>query len=221
MDIEKRQSEFVDNIALRSAINAATQTRSEKFHVYSNLICENRTDSAEVKKQKNKKKKEIVAAWKIMLKEFAVRYQEKRDDQYFFIDVQRFQEEMNSKKGSDGELLKEGFEGGSIRIAQCQKSLSVYLKWLWCLGILKHEPPVCPIDRNVLSSCYKKLDRKNGQKYRKLIIDTNKAGGWGQINDMNEYKKLVKVTQILSEREGMTPAEWELGLFNDVLEDNL
>jgi hypothetical protein len=186
------------------------------------LIRENSNDSAEVVKQKNKKKQEIVAAWKTILKEFAIRYQEeKRDDQFFFIDVQRFQEEMNSKKGSDGELLKEGFEGGSIRIAQCQKSLSVYLKWLWCLGMLKHEPPVCPIDRNVLSVCYKKLDKKNDQKSRKCIADINKAGGWGQINDLGEYKQLVEITQILSKRALMTPAEWDLDLFNDVLEGNL
>ena len=221
MDNGKKQ-EFIDQIALRSAVNAASQTRSKKYHVFADTITYQSGDSKEVKRLKWEKKKEVINAWKFKLKEYSKNYiTDKRDDKYFFEDVKRLQRELSEKKSESqvNERLGDRFEGKKIRIAQCQKSLSVYLKWLWCLDIIKHNPPVCPIDRNVLDSCYKSLDNKNkdDKDRRALILKVNRDGGWGQIDDSEEYESLVGITAILAKRSNLSIAEWELSLFNMVL----
>ena len=221
MDIAKCKTEFIERIALRSAVNAAIQTRSKKCHVFSESIRERSADSKEERQEKWERKKEIIAVWKSLLKKYALKYykDEERDTSSFSSDVLEFQQEMNSTKGKGGKELCLGFENNTIRIAQCQKSLSVYLKWLWCLGWMKNEPPVCPIDRNVLDYCYKKLDKIDDKDGRGLIRKVYAAGGWGQINDKEDYDGLVEITKTLSHRAGLTVAQWELSLFNDVLND--
>jgi hypothetical protein len=41
-------------------------------------------------------------------------------------------------------------EGSSISFGTVQKILNLYLKYLWCLGLIV-EPPHCPIDRTILN----------------------------------------------------------------------
>ena len=209
MDINKSRQEFIDRIALRSAVNAATQTRSKKFHVFAESITIKTSDTTEETKRKRTEKIEVIQFWKTKLKEYAVKYEEKRDDEFFIKDVVAFQKEF--------EAFNNKFEGEGIRIAQCQKSLSVYLKWLWCLGHLNNEPPMCPIDRNVLNACYKNLDKKADKEERKLIQKVNRDGGWGQINDLDEYKGLVNIVKKVAGTQ--SPAVWELSLFNVILQE--
>lgn len=223
MDNGKKQ-EFIDQIALRSAVNAATQTRSKKYHVFASTVTYQNGDSKEAKRLKWEKKKEVINVWKSKLKEYSKNYiSDKRDDVYFFKDVKRLKRELSNKISElqVNERLGDRFEGGRIRIAQCQKSLSVYLKWLWCLDIIKYNPPVCPIDRNVLDICYKSLDNKNkdDKDRRALILKVNRDGGWGQIDDPKEYESLVGITALLAERSHISIAEWELSFFNMVLEE--
>ncbi|WP_138485388.1 hypothetical protein [Dyadobacter bucti] len=47
------------------------------------------------------------------------------------------------------ETYGELFEGSNFKISHAQKSLSVYLKHLWCMR-LSLVPPRCPVDRQIL-----------------------------------------------------------------------
>jgi hypothetical protein len=55
---------------------------------------------------------------------------------------------MNNQFGglfnNTGGRYEQGF-----RVSHSQKSISVYLKHLWCLGMIE-TPPFCPVDRSVL-----------------------------------------------------------------------
>lgn len=195
------KKDFCDSIALRSAINAATQTRSKKYHVYVDSLTK-------------KKKQEVILFWKNKLKKFIKPYMKNRkNDTDFVTDVNRLKKSINRK-------YKDCFYGeNGIRIAQCQKSLSVYLKWLWCLGIAKFEPPVCPIDRNVLNQCFVNLDRKNDKENKDFLKKINKAGGWGQIDCLKDYKKLLDIASAISNKANLSIAVWELSFFNNIIEN--
>ena len=187
--ISKEKKKFVHGCILKGAISAAVNTRSQKNPVYS------------LSRIERSIKAELVSFWKEKLVEYATNYiKEKKDSQYFITDVLKFQSDIN-KSFKDCFYNNEG-----IRIAQCQKSLSVYLKWLWCLGELKYEPPVCPIDRYVLSEC-----RRHSNEAQRAIIDkVNKDGGWGAINDPDTYEKLVAIIEDVSK----SAAVWELFFYN-------
>ena len=210
------KDEFILNIALRSAINAAVQIR--RHPVFSESVTLNKDDNPQIASEKRQRKTSAIAFWKEKLEQHAWAYLETAVDyQYFINDVDKLKNEINAE-------YRDCFSGNGIRIGQCQKSLSVFLKWLWCWGKCTIEPPVCPIDRRVLVFCYdNELDKSvvEDKEWRKLIAKVNKAGGWGQLDDLNDYAELVKMTRIISSRHQETVAYWELRVFNDnVLEDS-
>ena len=217
--VDNERDKFIHNIALRSAINAAVQTRSHDHPVFSRLVVIDKTaDSKEERVEKYNRKLEVTSFWKNILQKHAIYYcVEQRDSSFFIRDVYNLQNEINEKYWSF-------FEGGSIRIAQCQKSLAVYLKWLWCWGKCPYELPVCPIDRQVLSHCYRNelsRDLKKDNYWRRLIVRINQEGGWGQINNMKDYSDLVEMTISVADRHGEHVAPWELRVFNDVVLDDV
>ena len=186
------KSVFVYQIALRSAIYSATHTRSKNNHVYKESV----------------NKKAIIDFWKSKLLEFVFKYKDKlKNRRFFFLCVKNLKNDIDSK-------FSDSFEGNGIRIAQCHKSLSVFLKWLWCCNLIDFEPPVCPIDRTVLNHCRKKLYRSDSKDIQ-IINKVFDCGGWGRINDIQEYKNLDKVIQKLSKREELSPSVWELSIFNE------
>lgn len=93
-----------------------------------------------------------------------------------------------SKKGNG--ILREE----RITFGIAQKLLNLYLKYLWCLGIIG-ESPHCPIDATILSE-----------------IDMHKPR-WPRINE-NEYVERMKIIQQISQKDGLKIAQWELNLFN-------
>lgn len=96
-----------------------------------------------------------------------------------------------------GEFLHNDVSSG-IRISQCQKSLSVYLKYMWCQNIAVVDPPLCPIDRIVLSHCG--------------IFDIS----WTRIDDADTLWRIIAA--VTSHAQGYpccdSVAEWELCMFN-------
>jgi hypothetical protein len=80
--------------------------------------------------------------------------------------------------------------GGRFRIGPAQKALNLYLKYLWCAGIIPM-PPHCPIDAIVLRA-----------------IDVGYPLKWTQMYSTKQYAEVIlKLKQIA----GKTPlAEWEL-----------
>ena len=88
------------------------------------------------------------------------------------------------------ELQKESIEQGNrLNFGTCQKLLNMMCKYYWCAGYIK-EPPHLPIDRTNL--------QKAG------IKDCN----WTQIEDKNEYKRIID--KIRKKAGSQSLAQWEV-----------
>ena len=85
-----------------------------------------------------------------------------------------------------------GYDPG-FRVSHSQKSLSVYLKHLWCLGVVA-SPPQCPVDAQIL--------KKAGIRYPEAR--------WACVNSIPEHQAKVAVLSRKAEASGLTLAEWEL-----------
>ena len=197
-EIEERQARFVSSYsfpktdvfpkmkAWTAAINASVRTR--KYPVYSN-VKKNRADA--------------VCFWKTELERLGEKYKNtQQDKQQFINDVYSLQGRINSS------MYRSCFTNDRIRVGQCQKSLSIFLKWMWCQGELAGVPPVCPIDGQVLAECRKVLKKKQiGSKPE--ILDTHIA--WSNMDCREQYERLVLLTEKVARAQGETrPCVWEL-----------
>ena len=198
IELEKQKKNFANMIALRSAINAAVQTRSTKNPVFSS---------------KKTNKGVLFNDWKKLLIQNAKQYKIRKEQADFIKSVKDLQKALQDKHGAL-------FYKNEVRIAQCQKSLSVYLKWLWCLGEISPEPPVCPIDRNVINNCYSLLDKKKDKDDRSFLVSVNKNGGWGCINSIDDYKRLLDIANKVAQLKEKTVSQWELSFFNEYLDSD-
>ena len=201
-EIKARQERFVNAYrfskndttpkmkACTSAINASVRTRGYK--VYSDRV-EGRSDA--------------VNYWKAQLEQIGKKYESGTPDRNVFIkDVFDLQDTINNSE------YKDYFVGG-IRVGQCQKSLSIYLKWMWCQGQLAGIPPVCPIDGQILRKCRQVLKKHND--YTPLELrDTYIA--WSNLNDRCLYERLVTITEKVTRKESeLYPCVWELFAFDE------
>lgn len=201
-EIQARQQEFINaykfkNLeytpkmkAWESAINVSVKTRG--YPVYSSDV-KNREDAK--------------FAWMDKLERLGWKYQCVQTKEQFIKDVFELQDYIN------GSSYSTSFFNNRIRIGQCQKSLSVYLKWMWCQNELASIPPVCPIDRQVLQECYRVLrSKKAGTKNE--LIDCRTA--WSNLDDKDLYERLVNITEKVAglQDESLT-AVWELFAFKE------
>jgi hypothetical protein len=85
---------------------------------------------------------------------------------------------------------------GRFRIGSAQKALNLFLKYLWCSGIIP-TPPHCPFDARVIAKL-PPADRCN----------------WTTLDDLSQYARLVDSARKLADNKSL--AEWELDLYNDV-----
>ena len=83
---------------------------------------------------------------------------------------------------------------GRFRIGIAQKLVNLYLKYLWCAGLIS-EPPHCPIDGII-------RDRA-GLTYN-----------WIKSDNIDEYKLAISEIRNLSNRDNLSIAEWELRNFS-------
>lgn len=186
------QGEYTPKMkAWDSAISVSVKTRH--YPVYSDKV---------------EKREEAVFFWKTELERIGEKYKKAQQDRYQFQnDVFELQDSINKSPYS------ECFFKNEIRVGQCQKSLSVFLKWMWCQHELAGIPPVCPIDRQVLSRCYRvMIDTNTGS--REEIIDAGAA--WSNLTDRGQYIRLVDLTEKVAnlENEPRT-AVWELFAFQE------
>ena len=141
----------------------------------------------------NANRNDIRAFWKNELKKIGYKYREKQTEGAFIQDVMALKDTMNQRfSGSFNNRKKYDDE---FRISHAQKSISVYLKHLWCMGEIA-TPPLCPIDRVVLS---------------KITVSDPR---WGYVNCIETYKthiKLIKEWRIINDKHKDDPlAVWEL-----------
>lgn len=88
-------------------------------------------------------------------------------------------------------LSKDGF-----KIGVAQKVINLYLKYLWCLGVIR-EPPHCPLDRSIISHLKK-----------------NNYVNWTELLCIKEYEALMSEIDEVARKEGKSIAEWELIHYN-------
>ena len=146
-----------------------------------------------------KEKTEIHNSWTNLLIEKLGKYKECQEIDEFIRDVEDIYAKMNIAKykklflnngrGINKEYPKE------FRIAHAQKSLSIFLKHMWCNNEDMPEPPVCPIDGVILKA-----------------VGSNVK--WTKLNDIDEYKELLCKINDAANGKKMSIAKWELLMWN-------
>ena len=96
--------------------------------------------------------------------------------------------------------LVEKFNSKSFKfnVGHSQKLINLLLKYYWCMGWIKNEPPHCPIDRIVLS--------------RARIKSEGKTPSWTKMDNIEDYKKYLKDVKKIAYPKSI--ALWELEIFN-------
>lgn len=134
-------------------------------------------------------KENIKCVWKQKLKtlsnDFEINpWDEKNHNQI----IESLKVEMNKEFG---ELIK-------FKISHSQKSISVYFKHLWCMGIIS-TPPQCPVDRIILTQT-------------NCLINHRKWTDVDRIDDHIFKINLIKGKMKLDGFQSLS--EWELINFN-------
>jgi hypothetical protein len=132
--------------------------------------------------------------WKVRLQQIGEYFLEVRDLNFYLDQVVLFTAEMNSKFFQVLSPNKENYENG-FRIAHSQKSISVYLKHLWCMDVIP-APPSCPLDR----------------------IISERAGitlhvSWTKMNKISDVELALNLFQKLATHQNKALCDWELELF--------
>ena len=85
-----------------------------------------------------------------------------------------------------------GAQDNFIKICHSQKSISVYLKYRWCMGRI--EPIHCPVDSIIL----KKIDWK--------------GASWTSVDNINDHVRMIEAIRLFVQKENpeLSIAEWEL-----------
>ncbi len=124
---------------------------------------------------------------KFIREEIAPQYQNIIDDDKHISNIIRFT--------GWSESFSDILNGGYLKIGLSQKLINLYLKYLWCLNLIKI-PPHCPFDRIIIS----KLGYYN-------------PPSWTKLDDINKYKEFVHKAKEKAKKENLTIAEWELKVF--------
>ncbi len=154
-------------------------------------VCRSSAYSDKISK---KQKKEFKDFWKEYLKDIIYpKYIQPQTLEEYIKDIIEFQRIMNEKFYPYFQH-KNFTDDPGFRIAHAQKSISVFLKHLWCIDLIQ-EPPMCPIDRTVL--------REIGE-----------SSAWTKLNDINEYRRIVGIIKEQAEQREESICEWELRVFS-------
>lgn len=135
------------------------------------------------------KREEIRRVWAQKVEKISAKPLTSTEYEFSFVSLK---DEMNGEFGKY--LSAEGF-----RISHAQKSLSVYMKHLWCMGVI-NEPPQCPVDKFIL------VEISKNEKYRDF-----KNIAWTKINDIAVHRSIIDAIREISGTKSI--ARWELEAF--------
>jgi hypothetical protein len=134
-------------------------------------------------------------SWKEQLISVSKKFEQTVEASAYEEDILKLKQYINEKYSTlfrDTPHPKYGYEAG-FRISHAQKSISVYLKHLWCMGKIPR-PPQCPVDRIIL--------KKAGIKYP----ETN----WAYVNSIEEHRGEMCFLNNKAVIAGLHVADWEL-----------
>jgi hypothetical protein len=143
-------------------------------------------------------KESVQCEWRSYLDALVDRYKNQQSVADYEQDIERLKTVMNEKFSEA--FLSEPHErfktDPGFRISHAQKSISVFLKHLWCIGDVAC-PPQCPVDRIILEAA--------GKRYP----DTK----WGYVNSIEEHRLKVGFLEAAKGQSKDSLAEWELKKF--------
>jgi hypothetical protein len=139
-----------------------------------------------------KDKNDIRIYWATCLEEVGNEFKKEVSIPAYEDIVEQLKKRMNLKFGS---LFDSGSRHGSLfRISHSQKSISVFIKHLWCMGLIE-EPNICPVDRIILSATA-----------AKKIKDVS----WGCVDSLEDHRRKFKYITTEAANQKLSVARWEL-----------
>ena len=172
---------FIYEMALRDAMASATRR---------NRLYKKGITNEEYRKAYN----EVYDLWPSLLYDAANEYIEHEG----MINVDFIVRQMINIKNKMSHI-----ENTIFKLSHAQKSLSVFLKYLWCYGVIV-EPPICPIDAKVLEVA------KQQDSSLKKKIDI-----WTNLDDAIIYKDILYSLNKYANSKNKTIVKWELIEFNN------
>jgi hypothetical protein len=139
-----------------------------------------------------KDKEDIRDEWGKELIRLGEKFHENISIEEYQLFVVKLKDHMNLKFGK---LFDSKSKHGSMfRISHSQKSISVFVKHLWCMDVIS-EPNICPVDRIIL---------------RKTEAKKNNDISWGYVNSIEEHERKFKYIQKQAKLKQLRVAVWEL-----------
>jgi hypothetical protein len=146
----------------------------------------------------NDLKQQVRQEWSDYLLKLKDQYKSEQTVQIYYKSIEDLKKHMNERFAQKAFRLTPHpiyKTDPGFRISHAQKSISVFLKHLWCMGEIA-TPPQCPVDSIILG--------KVGLRYP----DTK----WGYVNSIEEHQKKIDFLQKAASNVPL--AEWELANFN-------
>ena len=145
-----------------------------------------------------KTRREVRQYWGDYLLKLIKEYSVLREEDFFLEHIKSLQVCMNEKYSfAFRDLPHPRFQTDpGFRISHSQKSISVFLKHLWCMNHIKR-PPQCPVDAIILS--------KAGHRYP----DTK----WGFVNSIEIHQAKISLLKSAKNDVSLPLAYWELKAF--------
>jgi hypothetical protein len=138
--------------------------------------------------------------WRDQLLALIAKYKTPKNDMEYERDICHLKKTMNGQFNSifRKDVHPRYKTDPGFRVSHSQKSISVFLKHMWCMGELV-EPPQCPVDRVILT-------------YAGLRQPENK---WGYVNLIEVHQKLILHLRSKAKKASLSLARWELRVFNN------
>ncbi|WP_288371672.1 hypothetical protein [uncultured Algoriphagus sp.] len=172
-DIKQEQIEFLKDQLWKSTMRAAT-SRAGKIY---------KAGTTEQEKTSFKK-----ALFEFVTKMIRDHYENQTPD-----------DPTHLKNISELKAYASDFAFVTLRFGHAQKVLNLYLKYLWCLGLVQ-EPPHFPVDRLI-------------QKKMKIKNTTN----WTKDMEEDQYTQVIEEARTIAERENFRSiATLELSFYNNL-----
>lgn len=132
--------------------------------------------------------------WRQELRIIGAVFEENQTRAVYFGAVEKLKITMNEQFGEVFQHQKTGYDQG-FRIAHAQKSISVYLKHLYCMGVIP-APPCCPVDW--------RISQKAGVQM---------SPPWTKMNSIEQLANVLQRFDLLALQQEQLLCDWELELF--------
>lgn len=140
-------------------------------------------------------RKLVRETWSDYLNFLGEKYTKAQSNETYELDLLFLQSLMNEthcEKFRETPHPKFKYDPG-FRISHSQKSISEYLKHLWCMDRIP-EPPQCPVSALILSIAGSSPTEKR----------------WSYVNSIEEHREKVLILSKVADSENLTLPAWEL-----------